>query len=685
MSTGNSTSNRTPSGNKAENTLVRLFSSDDCAEYFRNLSKITGFDLCVYDGDGRPVFDVRYGPVCELIKSSASVILECPASCRNFILKQLKSDEPAIHKCTSRVVSFAIPVTYLKEKAVIVGRNGFASYEDFLEFMDIARKNNFREIPVKTPLDFVDEHYIKSISLYIQRAASYILNNFQDKHKLVEKLGRFSSLVDFNILNKISRDISSVHRYIIDTVLFILGPKSVAMLTLDDTTGTYRTVHASGRHKNILNNIQIHKDNANIKEMISARPAVLPVDLEAERIITAVHGEKLDTLNLFPIFTSNTLEALIVIFDNELAPEDMKIISALCDFIEVTLENHALQHSIDQKMDDVLSSFSDLSRSLVSVPNWGQLLQTILEKSTQLLRAEQGSLMLLNKETSELLVEAKKSIDDIVIDSMKGRIGEGIAGRVFESGEPLLVRDVENDPRIHQKNKPRYRTKSFLSIPLKIDNRVTAVLNLSDKITGEDFDENDLKLIQSFTPNAALAIERRSLNEKIHSLEKLSLTDPLTGILNRRYLNERLAEEISRFRRYKHSFSFMMVDVDGFKYYNDTFGHMTGDKVLKSLAGTISSSLRNIDIVARFGGDEFVVILPQTPKEDAINIGNRVKENVEKTPIADQCGIPPSNLTVSIGLSCFPDDASSIAELFEKTDQALYLAKKGGRNKLVYL
>ncbi|HDZ62485.1 MAG TPA: hypothetical protein ENH40_05005, partial [Nitrospirae bacterium] len=212
MSIGNSTSNKTQSADKAENTLLHLFSSADCTEYFQNLSKITGFDLCVYNEDVSPILDFNASPICKLLKSNPSGSLNCPESCRNSILNYLKSDDPAIFKCSCKVINFAIPVNYLKEKAVIIGRNGFSSYEDFLEFMNIARKNNILEIPVKTPLDFVDENYIKSISLYIQRAIGYILNNLQDKHRLVEKLGRFSSLVDFNLLNKISGDITSGHR-----------------------------------------------------------------------------------------------------------------------------------------------------------------------------------------------------------------------------------------------------------------------------------------------------------------------------------------------------------------------------------------------------------------------------------------------------------------------------------------
>ncbi|NOZ67713.1 MAG: sensor domain-containing diguanylate cyclase [Deferribacteres bacterium] len=290
--------------------------------------------------------------------------------------------------------------------------------------------------------------------------------------------------------------------------------------------------------------------------------------------------------------------------------------------------------------------------------------------------------MLFEDETSELVVEAKKSLDETVKEKMRLKKEESIAGLVVDSGGPLLVEDIEKDPRFSQQNRPRFKTKSFVSVPLNLQGKVTGVLNLSDKTGGGVFNEDDLDMIQSFINNAAIAIDRSMLFGQTEEFKKLSITDPLTGIYNRRYLNIRLSEEITRYNRYKHPFSFLMFDLDGFKEYNDTYGHISGDSLLKSLASVIESSLRTIDIAARFGGDEFVVIFPQTAKMDAIQITNRLKEKIDRALSQYRIEIP---LTVSMGLATYPDDASSIMELIERTDQALYLAKKGGGNRIVYL
>lgn len=665
--------------------LKQLLSSEEWKDYFQSLSTATGFDLTIYDENNTPFLTTKENVFCELIKSFRGNGVECPASCNKFILESLKLNEPITYKCNSKIMNFSFPIKYSGEKVVIVGKKSFASYEDFLEFLKIARDNGINEIPITTSLNFTDENYVKNISHYVHKAINYLLNHLHEKHRLIEKIGHFTSLVGINILEKLSKDTESICRYIVDTIAFILSPVSVVILLMDNQTSKYKTTSATGKYKDTLMGLQFDPQNTLIQQILTTKVPVSPIVLEAEKYIMIETAGGTKSLYLFPIFFDNDMGGLIGVLDGQLSEEDIKIINALRDYIELALKNQALSITCDRKVDELLASVFNSTISLAPLLTWEQLLQTIVEKATQLLKAEQGSLMLLDQETTELFVKAKKSIDTIIKENMRMHKGEGIAGKVFETGEPLLVEDLEKDPRINQQNKPRYKTKSFVSIPLKIEDRVAGVLNISDKTTGEVFKENDLRLIQFFATNASIAIERSLLYKKTSELKELSITDPLTGIFNRRYLNSRLSEEVARFNRYKQPFSLLMIDIDGFKEYNDIFGHSTGDRVLKILADNIVASLRNTDVATRFGGDEFVLILSQTPKVDAINLANRIKENAENANIPHKEELPSKELTVSIGLTSYPDDASSITELLEKTDEALYLAKKSGRNKLVYL
>ena len=292
--------------------------------------------------------------------------------------------------------------------------------------------------------------------------------------------------------------------------------------------------------------------------------------------------------------------------------------------------------------------------------------------------------MLLDHTTDALLLEVKKGIVEGVGLKLRINRGEGIAGKVMELGEALLVENVENDPRIRQKNRQHYKTRSFVSVPLKIDDRTIGVLNLSDKTTGEVFDEEDLKLIQSFATHAAIVMERNALYNKSEELKKLAITDSLTGLLNRRYLYERLKDEVTRSERRKHNLCLLMLDLDEFKYCNDIFGHLFGDRTLKTLAETLVNTLRSIDIIARFGGDEFMVILPETAEPQALEIAKRMRSNIAKQVVLpdDSTLVRPRTLTASIGIVCYPQHGDTLELLIENVDKAMYRAKNKGKNKI---
>ena len=669
-------------------SVKQLLSSDDCKEFLLLLSNITEFSIGVYDSGGALIYSTKENPACEIIKSCSGTGSGCPASCGQSIMESLKLNEPLVYKCSSMIMNFSVPIEYSGERVAIAGRGNHASYGDFLEFLKTACN---RTIQISAPLSFVDEARAKEIAEYIYKSVNCLLNNLNEKTGLTEKLGRLSAVFDTGAFDKFPKNTDLTCRYILDAIEFVIGTTSSAIMLKDSRTSGYKAIYSKGPYSVNLININLASDNPLIRRLSGAKPAVLSHALkdiagEAGKFLAEKQIQELESVHIFPIFISGEMEGMIWIFDKELSPENIKIINVFRDHAKVAFENNMLRLSANRKRDEMLDSISNSTEAISSVTEWGSLMETIMEKSTQILKAEQGSLMLLNYDTSELLVEAKRGIDNILAKNIKIKRGEGIAGKVLETGEPILVQNVENDPRLNQKNKPRYKTKSFLSVPLKIEDRVAGVLNISDKIMGGVFNENDLRLLQPLVTNASIAIERNLLYKQSTELRKLSITDPLTGALNRRFLDQRLTEEIARFNRYKQPFSLFMLDIDRFKKYNDTYGHIATDKVLKILAATVINTLRSIDIAARFGGDEFMVLLPQTQKADAIRIAERLRMQIEVSTILQDAELPPNKLTISIGLITCPDDAAAdIPAILEKVDQALYIAKKSGGNRLVHL
>jgi len=188
-----------------------------------------------------------------------------------------------------------------------------------------------------------------------------------------------------------------------------------------------------------------------------------------------------------------------------------------------------------------------------------------------------------------------------------------------------------------------------------------------------------LKLVDSLKKERDVAL---LMKKRAESLAKAMERDALTGLYGRELLQRYLPDEMSRSRILKKSLSLIMLDVDDFKHYNDTNGHPQGDRVLRNLADLIQKSVRNYDFSIRYGGEEFCIIMPDTPLDHARKIGERIRQNVEKEKFDFQEKQPSGNLTVSLGLASFPDHASNETDLIKFADIALYHAKGSGKNKV---
>ena len=244
---------------------------------------------------------------------------------------------------------------------------------------------------------------------------------------------------------------------------------------------------------------------------------------------------------------------------------------------------------------------------------------------------------------------------------------------------------VENVDKSDLKPAPadrNYRTKSFISYPLKIGARKIGLLNVTDKSNDGNFNEVDLSLLEMIGPQIAVALERAEWQERAVQFQLMSITDPLTGLLNRRYLEERLTEELNRSKRYSYSMSCLMVDIDDFKQYNDRNGHQAGDVALKITAHSLKAVLRSADIACRYGGEEFCILLPQTSVTEAGVIAERMRQKVTETDYPYGKSQPMGTVSISIGISTFARHIDTAESVIAAADRALYNAKRLGKNRI---
>ncbi len=246
---------------------------------------------------------------------------------------------------------------------------------------------------------------------------------------------------------------------------------------------------------------------------------------------------------------------------------------------------------------------------------------------------------------------------------------------MFTTGLPLAVGDIQKYTALESYSGINW-ARSLASAPLRSKGQVFGFLNLESSQPGF-YEQKHADRLQAFADQAAVAIENARLYAEV---QQYAITDELTDIYNRRGLFELGRREVERARRYSRSLSAVMIDTDGFKTINDTYSHSVGDHVLRAMADRWKTSIREVDILGRYGGDEFVVLLPETELESAFQVADRLRfaicgKKIE-TPVGD------ISLSVSVGVAEIGDDTTTFDALIEKADQAMFLAKTSGKNQV---
>jgi diguanylate cyclase (GGDEF)-like protein/PAS domain S-box-containing protein len=247
---------------------------------------------------------------------------------------------------------------------------------------------------------------------------------------------------------------------------------------------------------------------------------------------------------------------------------------------------------------------------------------------------------------------------------------------VEKSGGPLIILDAEVDPRFENWGEAE-EIHGWLGVPLFIHGVCIGFLTLDNHQVGA-YDTDTAKLALVFANQAAIAIENARLFEQV---QRLAVTDPLTNLHNRRYFFDIAHREMERARRYQSPLSLIMIDIDRFKEVNDTHGHLIGDMVLRQIADRLRGQLREIDVLCRYGGEEFVVLLPDTDLNAAYQVAERLRQAIVRTPI--QAEDRHVQVTTSLGVAYMDGECHQIDDLIRYADQALYLAKSAGRNQSI--
>lgn len=322
--------------------------------------------------------------------------------------------------------------------------------------------------------------------------------------------------------------------------------------------------------------------------------------------------------------------------------------------------------------------FEHFTKILTSTYEIETTLNMIMQQAKSMIGFDAWSIKLLEGISDEFFFGKNHDANSFSIHKATISMGNGIAGWVAQTGNPMIIQDVAKDKRFRREidDFPHLDITSLMCVPVMIKNRIIGVFEFYNSTRKSPFTDKDLDILLKLVGYASMAIEKSLIYQK---MENLAVTDELTNLFNIRYLNRTLDSEVERSQRFGTSFSLIFMDIDYFKNINDSFGHLVGSKLLIEVAQLILGSLRTIDTVARYGGDEFVMILPQTPLKGGFYVAERIRKAMEEKVFLKQEGYL-IRITASFGVATYPENAKTKEELLKIADRAMYRGKNTTRN-----
>lgn len=350
--------------------------------------------------------------------------------------------------------------------------------------------------------------------------------------------------------------------------------------------------------------------------------------------------------------------------------------------LEALIQERTRDLALVEKQALALAALQKATSSLLHTLNISRLMGQILDAAREAIpSAEEVRLNLIEHQhgRGRILAELLQNDSRIHRIDLSGNLPDPL--KDIRDGYSLLIPDLQDVPALEQflARELTSRTRSAMIAPMILDREVLGALSLTAAAPSV-FSEDDLRLLTSFAATATAAIHNAILYSET---QNLAATDPLTGQLNRRTFFELGEREISRFERFGHPFSWIMFDLDLFKQINDRYGHPAGDQVLVEIVDRCCEVIRHVDVLGRYGGDEFVILLPETDHTRAREIAERIRASIVDSPIQTDAG--PIPVSISMGITQVTPDTADLGLLLNKVDQALYKAKQAGRNTITVL
>jgi diguanylate cyclase (GGDEF)-like protein len=654
----------------------------DILDSLRSYSFTAPYTLAIFSqGEGVIAKNVSSGQLCGICGATAECSKSCTLPVDDLVREALARVVPVIGRCPLGLLGFAIrfPDPAMSNRCLIAWGVRTSSVNLFyLESMSrSAGIKPFTVLDRLGSLPVVELDDVRETADRVHRILPSILSSNVHNHVLEATVSRLNSVVGISTQLDRGKTLDEVIALLSESfgVLFDCQQIAVAISGLDGEAFSVRGTWGLPSDLGQTSSVFIHK-------LMGDNPGE-----RAPRLISET-GEFFQTMGaqsatFLPLMAGNELLGCILLPDLELQPRDAllaEILTGRAASRLMQLRNEANHYSGSSLPVRLLA----MTNSMLEVRSVEELYSRILSTSAEFLGAASGSLMILDESGHTLKIVASLGLNEQISKSLNIKIGEGIAGKVAATGAPIVVNDIETDSRVATTNRPRYRTKSFISMPFRKDRKIIGVLNLSDKEGNDIFAESDLQLLALLLGQAVMVLERTESRQQAEMLTNLSAVDPATKLYNRSFLDKRLGEEVNRSQRQNLKFTIVLVELDHLNLYASICGLAAASAAIKKTVAAITRSARQMDVVCSFNSETFCIILPGTLRSDAIPVANRVRKATSRMKIPGVDSLPAGKLSASIGLAMFPEDSGDADGLLAAAIDALFKAKSKGRDCVVF-
>ena len=648
-----------------------------------SLGRLAGLPLATYDTAGRELAATGIPDLCRLIGSDAEGKRRCAAWCGRHRELAATENRTIFYRCHAGLQCFALPLRVAGRPAgSVLGGRSLERAADVDEIEALTRALDLPEDAVRRAVGGLvlcnPRQLVRAAELAARTAEALFT---ADRHLAAERTrtALLTSLLSLGADFARERAPHEVHAMVLDAASILFDMRRACLLVHDERTGRFRLRTAFGAPAGLLPPAGLSADSPLLVQALRERAPAATAD--RARLSGQGFPPGTGSLVVFPLFAGESPLGVLCVVDTPLSAAETALLAAFCHLAALALSNALLREQLARGTREFERS-NRIRERLTPLLSWEEVLEAVLEEALRLAGAREGSLMLFDRARRTLRVKQARGVHAAVLQAVSVAAGDGIAGRVAADGRPLLIEDFAHDAWLRRPQRPRYRTASCIVVPLLVRGRVIGVINLADKDTDAAFGAEDLSAVLMVAAHASWALQSSAFHGRMVTLREQAVTDPLTGLFNRRFLETRLREETGRARRHGSAFAMLMIDIDNFKPYNDLEGHPAGDALLSAVAGVIRTVARDTDTVSRYGGDEFAVIAPETRVAEALLLAERLRESVAAHAF-DLPGLPGAgSLTLSIGVAGFPADGDDPDALVRSADNALYRAKAAGKNRV---